>query len=176
MAIVAAEKLIAAIAAQRHSDLLAGKAADEKGRDLRRIAEWLVVHAGKQRDNVARFLDRHIMFEMLRPEMPGDRFRVLGFVEAGLAESDRERAHRRRRIFLVESNNGRAVDPAGEECSDRDVGDRLAPNGLREDGFEFDERFRMIGDWLVETLEDDVAIVPIPLQREARGGGRTVGV
>jgi hypothetical protein len=48
VAVVAREQFVAAIARQRDRDLLAGEAADEVGRDLRRIGERLVIH-GRQR-------------------------------------------------------------------------------------------------------------------------------
>ena len=94
VAIIAGEQLVAAVAGQRDRHLLARKAADEKGRDLGGVGERLVVDFRQERNDVASFVDRHIMFVVNRAEVLRDRLGMDGLVKAGFLEPDRKGADR----------------------------------------------------------------------------------
>src|SRR5260221_1393216 len=101
--------------------------------------------------------------------MCGNAPGILGFVKTRLLETDREGAHRNARIFLVERADRRAVDAAGEESADRDVGHRLAGNGRGEGALELLQRLSFIVDRLFEPGADHVAVRPVRLETDAAG-------
>ena len=107
IALVAGEQLVAAVARERHGDLAAGEPADQRGRDLRRIGERLVVdrrQLGHQRQAVLRpDVELGVVGAEVRGDLPGERRLVV----LRLAKADREGAHRLRARGLHQRDHGR---------------------------------------------------------------------
>src|SRR5437763_16097364 len=99
MAVVTAKQLVAAVAGQCDRHLLAGEAAHQVRWDLRRICERLVIHRGKQWNDVACFRGRDIMLMMDGAEVPRDGFGILRLVVSGRLETDRIASHGNRRML-----------------------------------------------------------------------------
>jgi hypothetical protein len=175
IAVVASEHFVAAVAGERDRHLLAREAADEMGRNLRAVGERLVVHRRQQRDDVLRLADGDVTLIVVGSEMGGDFLRIFGLVEAGFLEADREGPHRPRRIFLIEADHGRAVDPARQEGADRHVRHGLTADRLGEGGFEQSDRFRLVLDRVGEAGGDDRAIGPVRRDRDGAGAASRRG-
>ena len=88
--IVSGKQLVAAVAGQRHGDVLARHRRNEIGRDLRGIGERLVVPFRQARDNIERLTWRHRELGMFGPEMMRHRGGMMRLVIAGDVEADRE--------------------------------------------------------------------------------------
>src|SRR5262245_43904705 len=97
---------------------------------------------------------------MQATEMLRDAPCIFGFVESRLLETDREGAHRDRRIFLVERTEGRTVDAARQESSDWDVGHRLALDRAGQHPFQFRERIVLVENRVRQPCLYDLAIGP----------------
>ena len=76
MAIISAEKLVAGIPRKRDRDAAPRQRRDQMGRDLRRIAEGLVVHLRELWNHIARIGRRDDQLGMIGGEMIGDASRV----------------------------------------------------------------------------------------------------
>ncbi|ARF89170.1 uncharacterized protein BCN122_II2427 [Burkholderia cenocepacia] len=138
---VAAEQLVAAVAGQAYLHVPARQFGDEKGRDLRRIGERLVVDRRQLRHDAERMVGGHVKLGMARAEMARDGLRITGFVVAGLVEADRKRVDRRRRLRLHQRDDRRRIDAARQERAERHVGLHLPRDGLAQDRVELADGF-----------------------------------
>ena len=82
--------------------MLSGELRNQKRWDLRRISERFVVHFGQSRDHVPRFVRRYVILGVVRAKMCGNPFGMIGFVIAGLVETDRECLNRTITLLLHE--------------------------------------------------------------------------
>src|SRR5690348_9793154 len=80
VAYVATEELISSVAGERDRDLTARELRNEKGWNLGRVCEWLVVDPGKLRDYRHRFVRCDVKLRVLGSKVPCNRFRMHGFV------------------------------------------------------------------------------------------------
>ncbi len=117
--LVAAEELVAAVAGQRHRDVLARQLRDEIGRKDREVADRIVHEVHQMIEQLASLrpndLDPVIDAEMLR-----DPRRPRGLVVGRIVEANAEGLRPPHR-----GNDERAVDTAGEERADGDVAHHL---------------------------------------------------
>ena len=132
---VATEQLVATVARERDRHVATRELAHERGRDLRRVGERLVVHLRQARDHRARLAGGDVQLGVVGPEVTGDGAGAARLVVAGLVEADRERADGPRALGLHERDDERRVDPAGQERADRDVGDHPQADALAQRGF-----------------------------------------
>ena len=128
VAAVAAEGLVAAVARQRHRDVLARQLADAVGRDRRAVGIGLVVQPGQGVDEVE-VVALHGLDEVVgagsgrppsartRDSLKAGSSKAIEQVFTGV--SDRP-GHRR--------DDGAAVDAAGQEGAQRHLGDHAQPH------------------------------------------------
>ena len=128
MAGVAPEHLVAPVAGERDGDVLTGEAGDEPRRDERRIRERFIEVREDRRDQPRDLLVLQAQIGVLRPEVLGDPARDLGLVVAGVGGTDGEGADRAVGRLLHERDDGGGVDAAGEERTQRDIGDHPRPD------------------------------------------------
>ena len=127
---IAAEQLVAAVAAEGDLGLLADEPRDEVGGNHRGVGHRLVVLHGQLRQKRdGRRRGGH--FEVIGAEMPGHDPRMLRLVVAAVAgEGDGERLH----TAAAARGHGRhqgGVEPAAEEDAHRDVsGEHLPLDGV----------------------------------------------
>src|SRR5207248_3347925 len=79
---------------------------------------------------------RHDLLVMIGPERRRGRARIVELVVGGIAEPDRERLYRSRRMLRHQRENGGRVDAAAQERAERDVGSQPDANGLAQLGAE----------------------------------------
>ena len=115
---VAAEKLVAAIAAENLFDAsLARDLGAVIRRQHRRIPEGLVVGAGHHRDAVDQIGRGDIVFMMLGAEVPRSDARVLHLVVSGCIEADRKGLRCRARYLAKQAGNRRTIGAAAQEAA-----------------------------------------------------------
>ena len=176
---VAAEQLVGALAGLHHLHLFGGKLADEVQRDGRRRAERLVHVVLLGGDDVQELLGRDLHVLIGKPRPFGELARVLQLVqldlEAGvlglvallLAAGDvvahGERLHALVVMLAHAVRGQRAVDAAGQEAADLDVGDLMGAHALVERVLDDVGPFLkalgtidLVGD-LVEALDSGLA-------------------
>ncbi len=112
---IAAEELIAAVAGQGHRDMLARHARHQRGRDLRRIGERLVVHVGQAGHDRQRIFRGDVKLGMVGAQVRRNRLGVLRLVVALFMEADGESAHRLRTLGLHQRDDGGRIDAARQE-------------------------------------------------------------
>src|SRR2546429_7264756 len=83
---------------------------------------------------------RHDLLVMIGPERRRSRARIVELVVGGIAEADRERLYRSRRMLRHQRENGGRVDAAAQERAERDVGSQPDTNGLAQLGAELLDR------------------------------------
>ena len=136
--IVAGEEFIAAIAAERDGDVLAGEAREQIRGEQRAVAERFVESRddlGEQRDG---FVEVEDLVAMPRAELLGDELRASRFVEARFVEADGEGVELAGGdVLRGERGDGGGVDAAAEEDAERHVGHEPALDGALERGAEF---------------------------------------
>ncbi len=120
VALVAAEQLVAAVAAeQRVYPVVPGELGAVVGRHRRGVSIGLVVDGGNQGNGAHHVVGRDIVFVVPRSEMPRGDARVLHFVVALGLEADRIRARGLPRDLTQHARNRGAVGAAAQEGSDR---------------------------------------------------------
>ena len=136
VAAVAAEGLVAAVARQRHRDMLARELADAVGRDRRAVGIGLVVQARERVDQVE-VVGLDDLDAVVRVVAVGHHLRELALVELRVVEADRagvdglgrEAGHRR--------HHRAGVDAAGEEGAQRHLGDQAQLHRFAQPVHEF---------------------------------------
>ena len=93
VALVPPEQLIAAVAAQRDFDMIAGQARQAVRWQNRGIGHGLVAVPGQERHALHEFIAGHFEFRVPGVEVARHKARKAGFVEIGVVESYGERAH-----------------------------------------------------------------------------------
>ena len=139
---VPGEDLVAAVAGQRHGDVLPGEARDKQRRDLGGVGERLVVDVRQLRDDGARRARRYGELGMVRPEMPGDGRRRGRLVVPALLEADREGLHRPRTLCLHQRHYNGRIDAPREERTERHVRDQAPRNRVLKQPVEFLDHLR----------------------------------
>ncbi|CFD94570.1 Uncharacterised protein [Bordetella pertussis] len=140
---IPAEQLVAAIARQGHRHVLARHARDQRGRDLRRVGEGLVVHVCQGRHHGQAVLGGDVELGMLGAQVRRHRLGVLGLVIALLVKADGEGAHRLRALRLHQGHDGGRVDAAGKKRAQADVRQHLAAHCLRHHLLQRVDRLRV---------------------------------
>ncbi len=116
--LVAAERLIAAKAGERHLHILTGIAAQIPGRDGRMIGKGLVERTDDLIENATDCRD-HLEFLMLRLIADGDLARQPAFIEIAAdiaAETHAEGAHRLAAKAAHRRHHGAGIDAAAEKA------------------------------------------------------------
>ena len=128
VALVARERLVAAVTRERDRHVPARGLADEEERQRSVVAVRLVEGGGEPRQRVGDVLvDKELL--VLRPVALCDGARVPAFVVAVVVEADGERAHRVRRRLRHTADDDARVDATREESAERDVRDQAPPHG-----------------------------------------------
>ena len=132
IAVVAGEQFVAAIARQRHRDVLARQRGDEIGRDLRGIGERLVIDSGSRGITVSASSGVTIELGVVGAEMRGDG-RAHAAPRRSPSRGSRSRRSRTGRAMraCISADDGRGIDAARQERAERHVGhhphaDRIA--------------------------------------------------
>ena len=92
--VIAAEKLIAAVAGKRHGDVSPRKSGDKGRRNLRRIGKGLVVHFGQPGNDLPRLGGSDGEFGMVGAQVFGHMLSVLGLVDGIFFKTNGEGFHR----------------------------------------------------------------------------------
>ena len=133
---IAAERLVAAVARQRHSDMLARHARNEIGRQLRGVRERLVEPVGNIADQRKRGVGLEHDFGVVGLKMPSNGARGLRFIVSRVAETDGKGTGGALGHRLHHRDNGRRIGSAGQEGADRNVGDQAALDTIAQQRFE----------------------------------------
>ena len=144
MLLVAAEQLVARIAAERHRAVLPHQPADEKGRDHRGFEHRLVILPGKHVQDVGADA-AGLKLDMFGAKRVGDEARKAGFIPFLVArQADREGFDARRGPRRHRGHEA-GIDATAEQHADRYVGDQLAAHGIGEQRFQFlDQRLVVV--------------------------------
>jgi len=90
---ISGKELVAAVARERDGDMAAREAAEQVGRQDRRVAKGLIEPAEHLRQKFASVLEFQHLQVMAHPEVRGEALRVLRFIKARLREANRESMH-----------------------------------------------------------------------------------
>ena len=155
---------------RRDLHLFAGKPANQEGRDLRRIGEWLVIDLRKLRDDIASFMRRlrYARDAQCRDEPATSRAK-LASLNALLVEADGESPDLLRRIFLVERDDGRGIETTRQEGSYRDIGQRLARYRAGESSLKLRDCVGLIADRVTQPCPNHVFVGPVARDGHAIG-------
>ena len=146
IAVVAAEKLIAAIARQRHRHALARQLRHQEGGNLRRIGKGLVIERRQTRNDRLRLRRLHIQLGMFGLQVIGHRLGVHGLVVARLVKADGKGLHRLGRLRLHQRHDGGRIDAARQEGAQRHVGHHLLADGIAQ------QRVQLADGLIIGTL------------------------
>ena len=91
-----------------------------------------------------------------------DRLGVGRLVVLLLVEADGERAHASVRLRLHERDDGRGIDPSGEERAERNVGDHAPARCIAQQEVELIQRLRL-ADRVIARPVDDLREAPVAL-------------
>ena len=128
---VAGKVLIAAVAVESDGDVAARELGQVHGRYRGLVAERLAVVPDEPWQNGnRRRLDAELL--VLGAEQFGDLPGVLGLIERGHIEADRERLHGTGGRLRHRRHHGARVDPAGEKGTERNVASKPQPRRLEE--------------------------------------------
>ena len=162
---IAAEQLVTAVPGEGDGHVPARQRRHQEGRNLRGIGEGLVEQDGQARDDVQPVPRRHVQLGVLGSQMAGHRPGVLRLVVTGLLEPDREGPHRAVRLRLHQRDDGRRVDPAGQEGAERDVRGHLPADRLDQQAAQGVRRlFGRAFERLRAPRRDDVPQRPVRLR------------
>src|SRR5690606_33719469 len=107
--VVASKQLVSPVSAKSDGDVLAGKLADQQGRNLRAVGKGFVVAARKAGNHRQGVFRPHIQFGVVGAQVLGDGRCVGRFVVAVIVEADGEGANRARAVRLHQRDDGAAV-------------------------------------------------------------------
>ena len=130
-ALVAAEKLVAAVAAQRDFHMLRRELRNDVGRDGRGISKWFVklAHQFLGKVDGVGFDDDFVVFRLV---LLRNSSRERQLIEGRFFESDRKCLHRLRRLKSHGRHNGARIDAAAQERPKRNIRDHSNPDGFVE--------------------------------------------
>ncbi len=131
--VVAAEKLVAALARERDLHVLGGELRDEVGRQRRRVCERLVERIREGGEQECR-VGVQSQLAVHRPVARRDGAGATELVERCLLEADRERADRLGRLLRGERGERARVDAAGEQDADWHVGEQVGADRVTKPG------------------------------------------
>ena len=139
--VVAAEQLVAAVAAERHGDVrgapAARRAASAAATDPRTARRRCPAAAGT---SARASLPGQQQLRVIGSEVLRHARRVRGLVEVLLGEADGVRLDRARARLLHQGDDRGGVDPAGQQRAQRDVRLQPAARRLRQQPFELVDR------------------------------------
>ena len=128
---VAAEALVAAVAGQRDGDVLAGELADAVGRNRRAVGVGLVVERRERVDEVE-VVALDAIDEVPRVVAIGHLLGERRLVELGVGERDRAGVDRVGGHARHHRDDRAGIDAAGEERTQRHLGDHPQPDRLAQ--------------------------------------------
>jgi hypothetical protein len=132
VALVSTEQLVAAVSREGHGDMFAGQPRQQGRGDGRRIGKGLVVEVGESPSHLDRLCAAEVELGVLGAQVLGHGSGVGRLVVLGGFEADREGADLAPGALPHQGHHGARVDAAGEERSQRDVGDETALDGIPE--------------------------------------------
>ena len=130
VALVAGQQFVAAVTAEHHLDLAAGRLRQVPQRDRRRVGKGIVEGRDNRRKVVANAA-RHRHHMVLQAEPPAQAGGLRGLVERGFRESGGEGGKAMAEGRQPGRDHAR-IDAAGEKQADRPVGDAAPLDGLIE--------------------------------------------
>ena len=142
--------------------MLAGQAGDEIGRDLRRVAERLVVDRGQPGYDRPGLLRPDVQLGVVGTQVSRNSSSVLRLVVVRLVEADGEGADRPFALGLHQRHDQRGIDAAGKEGAERHVGDHLLADRSPEPALQrLNGRFLRSRERISQPLPDDLGHVPV---------------
>ena len=137
VAVVAAEELVAAVAAERHLDVRPRLAREPVLRQQRAVGGGLPAGPHQPVEVVHRVVDAAVQGGVLGAQVGGDGGGVLALVVAGGGHRDAEGPQRAgaggRQLLVGDRGDERGIDATGEEAAQRDVGLQATRHRLADD-------------------------------------------
>ena len=103
-----------------------------------------------------------VEFSVVGAEMGGDLPGAVRFVIPSLMKADRERLYRPGALRLHQRDDGRGIDPAGQECAEWHVGNHPQTDGVAQERIETLDGFVCVRRRIVAALSGNRNAAQVP--------------